>query len=168
MLLNHVSDVVHQLRQLNPQGHHLIVDVPPQYHGALKDMEERANGHVEAELQRLQAHYEAKQLELEQLVSHYNEALTFATESARLNFEWYFDQIFLKSIAVNLDLRQAKAKIQTLADEMVAAWQSTAEAMYSENEGLWVRLGRYEELVKDLRRAKKPDRIISLLAKFEG
>jgi len=135
--VNPLKDIAPQLRQLNTSGHHLIVDVPntPYFMNQLREMETRANAHVEAQVAKLNEQYEAKQAELSQLEAETAEAFIFATESARLNFEWYFDLIFVKSIAMNLELRQSKAKIQAQADEMVAAWQQTAEALLAENEG---------------------------------
>lgn len=156
MLLNPVSGIGNQLRQLNGTGHHLVVDVPntPYFMNQLKEMEQRANAHVEAQLERLQAHYEAKEDELRDLATQCNEALIFATESARINFEWYFDQIFMKSIAMNLELRQAKAKIQAQADEKVGAWQSTAEALLDENEGLRAEISALRKSVVHIGKSK--------------
>lgn len=159
-----------QISQLDPRGSHIISPIPldnEYYNKHLKLIEDQANNHVQAQLDKFKAYYDVKEQELNQLTTEANEVITFATEAARLNFEWYYDLIFMKSIAMNLELRQAKAKIQAEANEKVEAWQATAEALLSENEGLRAKVGRYEELVKELKRAKKPERILNLLAKFE-
>jgi len=167
--VNPLENITPQLRQLNTNGHHLIADVPntPYFMNQLREMEARANGHVEAQVAKLNEQYQAKCNQLEKLEAETAEAFIFAVQSARVNFEWYFDLIFAKSIAMNLELRQAKRKIQAEADEKVAAWQATAEAIYGDNEGLRARLQRYEDLVKELKRAKKPERVINLVNNFE-
>lgn len=160
-LFNPPSDPVfglgRQISQLDPKGSHIVSPIPldnEYYNKHLAIIEDRANSHVQAQLDKLQAQYQAKEQELNQLTDEANEALIFATESARLNFEWYFDQIFMKSIAMNLELRQAKVKIQAQADEKVSAWQSTAEALLDENDGLRAEISALRKSVAHIGKSK--------------
>jgi hypothetical protein len=148
------------LIQLAPQvkRHDLIFQLPDAYMPELKRAEARINELARQEYARIKADFDIKAAELEaekaMLIGDMATIRDYCIVAIGCNFEWYHDQLFLKSLALDLELRQANRKIQTQADEMVGAWQASTEALLGENEGLRAEIAALKKGIIHIGKAK--------------
>ena len=148
------------LIQLAPQvkRHDLVFQLPDSYLPELKRAEARINELARLEYARIKADFDIKAAELEaektMLVEDMATIRDYCSTSIFMMFDWYYDQLFMRRLALDLELRQAKRKIQVQADEMVGAWQATAEAMYAENEGLRAEIATLRKSITHIGKAK--------------
>ena len=148
------------LIQLAPQvkRHDLVFQLPDSYLPELKRAEARINELARLEYARIKADFDIKAAELEDEKALLKQDMAairdYCVVAIGLNFDWYYDQIFMRRLALDLELRQAKRKIQVQADEMVMAWQQTAEAMYAENEGLRAEIAALRKGITHIGKAK--------------
>jgi hypothetical protein len=148
------------LIQLSPQvkRHDLVFQLPDSYMPELKRAEARINELARQEYARIKADFDIKAAELESEKALLKEDMAtirdYCIVAIGCNFEWYHDQLFMRRMALDLELRQAKAKIQAEADERVGAWQETAEAMYTENEALRAEIATLKKGIIHIGKAK--------------
>ena len=120
----------------------------------------KSGARIKADFDLKAAELAAEKLQLQQDMATIRD---FVVIAMRLNSEWYSDSIWL----IKESARQGIEAIKQDEAAKTAIWQQSTEAILVENDGLRAELGRYKELFKELRRAKKPERVLNLLAKFE-
>lgn len=157
------------LIQLAPQvkRHDLIFQLPDAYMPELKRAEAQINLLARQEYARIKADFDAKAAELAQEKLELQQDMAtirdFVLIAMRLNLEWYADAIWL----ANESARQAVEVAKQDEAAKTAIWQQSTEAVLAENEALRAELASYKALLNEISRAKKPERVMSLVTKFK-
>ena len=150
------------LIQLAPQvkRHDLIFQLPDNYLPELKRAEAQINLLARQEYARIKADFDAKAMELEQEKLQLQQDMAtirdFCLTAIHLNSQWHSEAIWL---ACEVAKQDEAAK--------TAIWQQSTEAVLVENEALQAELVEYKAILKEISRAKKPERVMALVAKLK-